>query len=244
MNSRTFLRLAPLAAAALAIALGASGCFNPFAPQMAATRGISTPPPVPNTPQNVLRLFEWCWNNRAINEYSEIFTADYVFQFAATDSNGNRYRDAPWTREDEIISATHLFVGGSPTEPPARDCHLDLGTNLIVQDNNAKGVDPRWHKMIAPTVTLMIDTDQQSFRINGVARFFVVRGDSAEIPQELKDAGFAPDSNRWYIERWEDETLPAGGAAVRRAPSAGAVPAGTTPSYADVSWGAIKVAYR
>ena len=33
-----------------------------------------------------------------------------------------------------------------------------------------------------------------------------MRGDSALIPQQLKDRGFGPDPNRWYIERWEDKT--------------------------------------
>ena len=46
--------------------------------------------------------------------------------------------------------------------------------------------------------------DDQEYRIIGNARFFVVRGDSALIPQEL---GFKPDSNRWYIDQWRDETL-------------------------------------
>jgi len=34
--------------------------------------------------------------------------------------------------------------------------------------------------------------------------FFVVRGDSAQIPPQLMARGFRPDTTRWYIERLED----------------------------------------
>ena len=44
------------------------------------------------------------------------------------------------------------------------------------------------------------------------ALFFVVRGDSARIPKDMVDRGFGPDKNRWYIERWEDQTVGGGGA--------------------------------
>ena len=52
-----------------------------------------------------------------------------------------------------------------------------------------------------------IDTGDQSFRITGSALFFVTRGDVAQIPDEMVQKGFRPDRNRWYVERWEDQTL-------------------------------------
>jgi hypothetical protein len=60
-------------------------------------------------------------------------------------------------------------------------------------------------------VVLRIETDEESFQVTGDARFFVVRGDSALIPQDMLDRGFRPDKDRWYIERWEDETQGSGG---------------------------------
>ena len=35
--------------------------------------------------------------------------------------------------------------------------------------------------------------------------------DSAAIPAELVSRGFKPDSLRWWIDRWEDETIGSGG---------------------------------
>ena len=60
----------------------------------------------------------------------------------------------------------------------------------------------------------------------------MVRGDSAAIPAEL---GFGPDSTRWYIERWEDETLSSGS---RTLPVAAPQPARNT------TWGMILTLYR
>src|SRR5712692_5688717 len=84
------------------VPIGLGGCFNAFDPRIAPTRGVSEPPPVPNTPQNLLRLFEWCWNHRSVDEYREIFTDDYQFVFALTDSAGNAFRDRALTREEEL----------------------------------------------------------------------------------------------------------------------------------------------
>jgi hypothetical protein len=203
-RARTALRALPFALLLLAI----GGCFNPFSPRIAPTLGVYIPPPEPNSPQGVVRLFEWCWNNRDITLYKEIFTADYVFVFALGDSAGNLFRDDPVTRETELDMARNLFVGGG-NEPPANSIVLHLDPTLRPTNDSRPGKDPRWHKEIVTGVDLSIKTDQQDFRITGYARFFVVRGDSALIPEDL---GFAPDSMRWYIEQWNDETLAGPGA--------------------------------
>ena len=39
---------------------------------------------------------------------------------------------------------------------------------------------------------------------------------AAAIPAELQARGFKPDSLRWWIDRWEDETLASEGASLRR----------------------------
>ena len=202
--------------ALVAAATGVSGCFNPFDPLVSTARVASTPPPVPNTAANVVRLFEWCWKNRGIKEYEEIFTDDYRFQFALGDSAGNAYRDVPYTREDELRSATGLFVGTVDREP-ATDIQLDLDKTLIALGDDRPGKDPTWHRSIRTKVNLKVTIDRggspEVNEVNGHAKFYLVRGDSAAIPAELAGR-FPPDANRWWIERWEDETLPAGGAAV------------------------------
>lgn len=200
---RTTLRFVGTSAFALLL-LGVSGCFNPFAPRLAPTTGIYVPPPIPNSPQNVIRLFEWCWQNRDYSVYKEIFTDDFRFIFALSDSAGNVFRDEPVTREMELRIANNLFNGGG-SAPPATSIALILSPTLRALPDSRTGKNPRWHNEIVTSVDLTIKTeDGAEYRILGDARFFVVRGDSALIPREL---GFGPDSTRWYIDQWNDETL-------------------------------------
>ena len=86
---------AGLAGTALLVTL--AGCFNPFKPEILNQRVTSTAP-TPNSPQNAVRLFEWCWVNRGVDEYRELFTDDYVFISAGTDSAGNPSRAATTLR--------------------------------------------------------------------------------------------------------------------------------------------------
>mgnify|MGYP001432549276 CR=1 FL=1 len=213
--------------------LALAGCFNPFSPLVSTQRATSAPAPVPNSPANVIRLFEWCWNNRGINEYEEIFTDDYRFQFALGDSAGNAYRDVPFTREDELRTARGLFVGSTDRDA-ASDISLSLDKTLFGLPDDRPGKDPRWHKSIRSKVNLAVTLNEGGATVlndvSGFAKFYLVRGDSAIIPPELKDKGFKPDSSRWWIDRWEDETLPAGG--LRANPAN------------NRSWGALKTLFR
>ncbi|HYM81176.1 MAG TPA: hypothetical protein VEY91_07160 [Candidatus Limnocylindria bacterium] len=169
---------------------------------------MSSPPPIPSSAPDVLRLLEWCYDNRAVEEYREIFTADYRFVYSVLDSAGQAYRDVPWIRDDELISTTKLFIGGDVNQPAASSIELDLDRNFNVTADTRPGKHPKWHKSIKTQVVLKIRTAEGSTDVTGFANFFLVRGDSALIPDDLP---FAPDSLRWYIERWEDETVGSGG---------------------------------
>jgi hypothetical protein len=204
---RTIHRLGRMAPIALLL-LGLAGCFNPFDPRIASTTSVYIPPPAPNSAQNVIRLFEWCWKNRDISTYKEIFTADFRFVFALGDSAGNLFRDDPVNRETELNIARHLFVGGG-AEAPAASVALALDPTLRALPDSRLGKNPKWHNEIVTSVNLDIKTeDNKEYRVTGSARFFVVRGDSARIPQELS---FRPDSTRWYIDQWNDETYQGAG---------------------------------
>lgn len=251
----------------VALAIGSlllPGCFNPFDPRVASKHGVSEPAPVPNTPRGILDLFAWCWNHRAYEEYQEVFTDDFTFQFANADSAGNTYRDRALYRQDELDTARHLFIEGTANEPPATRIDLVFSDRTFFPEPDSRlGKAYPWHQEIKRNVVLSIDTDQQQFRITGAARFFLTRGDSAQIPGELRQRGFAPDPNRWWIERWEDETIDTPGgsllaqldpgtlAAVRAAFREGRVhvsvaePARTTGGYfLDVTWGRLKSFYH
>jgi hypothetical protein len=209
---------------ALAAAFGASGCFNPFMP-LIVTERVTTVAPSPTTPQNAIKLFEWCWKNRGVEEYKTLFTADYVFQSAELDSAGNGGRDVLTRRDDEVETAQNMFIG-SAERPPAAKITLNFDPNLVPFPDTRPGKNPKWHKTIRTSVDLKVDVDEgNTLEVTGHALFFLTRGDSALIPNDLQTA-FKSDSLRWWIDRWVDETIgsasvTAGGATVRAArPSA------------------------
>jgi hypothetical protein len=234
-----------VAATSLAmLALISSGCFNPFDPEVAAERAVTVLPPTPNTPKGLMQLFEWAYERQDITTYEELFTDDYRFAFAAEDSAGN----PPLTREDELTVARNLFVAGSASEPPANKITLDYATDIVARQDPREGKDEVKNKLITVRVILTVETDDVIHKVEGKALFYVVRGDIAQIPEELQTRGLGPDPNRWYIERWEDFTgaIAGGGAeAVARTPGvARARPHGAAPEPArNLTWGTIKRAY-
>ena len=206
---------------ALAALAALAGCFNPFSPRILNQR-VTTVAPAPTSPENAILRFEWCWVNRGVEEYKELFTDDYVFISAGTDSAGNPSREIQARRDDEVQIAENMFIG-SADRPPADNITLLFDRNLVPFPDPRPGKDKGWHTQIRTSVDLKVRIDSNnSVEVTGNALFFLTRGDSAAIPQTLKDRGFKPDPQRWWIDRWEDETLGQGNApALRAAPHAG-----------------------
>jgi hypothetical protein len=245
-----------LGAALLLLALGVSGCFNPFFPTVSAIRAAPEAAPLPDSPQGVLKLFKWCWENRAITEYEELFSQDYRFAFAQADTTGDAYQDRATTRDEDLRQTRNLFVGGAgSSQPPAQRIVLYFDANLIALPDSRPGKTSPWHKEVRTSVDLTIDVGTQVYRVTGYARFFVVRGDSAKIPPDLVERGLHPDAGRWYIERWEDESGSGGTAAAAArpvvseaapaaGPAGGRLPAGVRSALEEyVTWGWLKNHY-
>lgn len=210
------MRRLALLSAVLVIAFGLAGCFNPFMPKVLNER-VTTTAPSPTTPAEAIRLFAWCWVNRGVEEYKELFTDDYVFQSASLDSAGNGGRDIITRRQEEIETAENIFIG-SAERPPASKITLNFDRNLVPFPDTRPGKNSTWHKTIRTSVDLKVEVgDGSVLEVTGYALFYLTRGDSAAIPAELKARGFKPDSLRWWIDRWEDETLASEGAAARPA---------------------------
>ncbi len=252
MSKRT--RHALVVAALLGLTLGLVGCINPFFPNVSSTRAAPEPAPTPDSPQNVLRLLRWCWENRAYTEYQGIFTKDYRFAFSQTDSSGAAYQDWAMTRDEDLHAALNLFQGTPESQkPPAQRIVLYFDPNLFAQIDGRPGKLDPWHKVIRTSVNLTIDNGTETWRVTGYGLYFVVRGDSANVSDDLVP-NLARDASRWYIERWEDQTGSAGGAAVQPAtpeaavrPGAGVVSAAAVrrPPTAEalsqtVTWGYVK----
>ena len=192
--------------ASLTAAFATSGCFNPFVPNVLNERVIVVAPK-PTTPSDAIRLFEWCWVNRGVEEYKELFTEDYQFQSATLDSAGNGTRDVITRRSDEVETAENIFIG-TVERPPASRITLNFDRNLVPFPDTRLGKAPDWHKTIRTSVDLKVEVgDGSTLEVTGYALFYLTRGDSAAIPAELRARGFTPDSKRWWIDRWEDETL-------------------------------------
>jgi hypothetical protein len=202
--------------------------------------GVTAPPatraqpPTPSSPEAVVRLLEWSWNHRDTLGIYQLLADDFRFQFARGDSAGNPFRDQPLGRDEMLCMVRHLFVGGG-TRPPATSIVLNFDPTLYPQADSRPGKNPRWHREIVTGVYLITRTDEEGWDIQGSARFFVVRGDSAAIPPELAARGFRPDSTRWYLEQWNDETMSRRGSR--------ALPAGALPSK-NITWGQVLCLYR
>ena len=147
-RSRRFLWIA---LAILAVAGG--GCSSSGTPaRFILGPGTSETAPVADSPQSLLRLFEWCYANRDVGHYRTLFSDDFRFVFGALDPSGNAYRNS-WTREQELEYFTHLVSGGG-SNPPATSITLLLDRNFQVSE------DPRrpgpWHRLIRTSVTLKV----------------------------------------------------------------------------------------
>lgn len=201
------MRRITLLLAAILASLAAAGCFNPFAPIVLSER-VTSIAPSPTTPQGAIQLFEWCWVNRGVDEYKELFTEDYEFLSAGTDSAGNPIREIQARRDDEIRTAENMFIG-TVERPPAARITLNFDRNLRTAPDTRPGYAERdsLFKTIRTSVDLKVDIDEsQTLEVTGYALFYLVRGDTAEIPVELQGR-FGPDRGRWWISRWEDETI-------------------------------------
>jgi hypothetical protein len=257
--------------AAVLLLIGVAGCWNPFRPLVSDEPAIAVPAPAPTTPLKLLDLFKWCWENRDDVKYRELFTADYVFEFSATDSSGAPYHDSPWRREDELIFAHNLFVAGSASESPASSITLTFTTPTVSPDLRPGKTFPV-HQSVQTRTNLTIQkTDGTGLQVVGDALFYVVRGDSADIPTDL---GFGPDSHRWYIERQVDQSttgallqparpgslrirtwtaatrpsdLPPDEVSLAARPERSSMTAGATPAKSmparSMTWGQLKVEY-
>jgi hypothetical protein len=202
-------------------------------------------PPAPSSPTNALLLLEWSCEHLSVAEYQRLFTDDFRFTFSALDSAGNAYRATPWTREDELVSAMHLFVEGSPTPPPglprASGISLVLDNPLHVSPDPRPGRDPKWHKAITTNAKLNVRIGRlPAFYVTGAERFFFVRGDSGQVPAE---AGGQADSTVWYVDAWEELTVPSAAIAGSESPMRRASPS-AAQAVQTLTWGALKVLYR
>lgn len=176
---------------------------------------VAADPAPPNTsPQGAVRRLVWSWNHRDMPTYAGLLTDDFQFVFDRGDSTGQPWRETPWGLGDEWRSSLHLMIGGG-VHPPASDVRWEIDPNLVSLADPRAGRDPRWHRMVLTNVDLRVDCpdalgDTLGYPVFGQAGFFLVRADSAAL--RGWPAGALSDTSHWYVQRWEDFTLPPYGA--------------------------------
>lgn len=191
----------------LLLASGSLGCSS--------TKTVAPPAdpgPTPDSPANAVRRIEWTWN-RLDPSALDLVTEDFVFAFAEGDSAGQPWRGSPWTRAVEVAALTRMF-DTTAAVPRLRSLALVMDRTMIALPDPRPGKNPKWHRTIRSHVDLTAHLELvgalDTRIVTGNSLFFLVRGDSAAIPPELFERGVRPDSTRWWVERWEDETLSEG----------------------------------
>jgi hypothetical protein len=157
--------------------------------------------PVPDTPRHAVDLFRWTWGHKSLDRFRELFTDDLVFTAYYLDSA--LMADTTYTRGREAMIDSAAMVFGSPVA-----IRLDYLAIDPDADDDRPGKNPVWHRRINVRFNLSVTVPgvPGAYIAHPVEEFYVVRGDSALIPQELVDRGFGPDSGRWYISDWTDYT--------------------------------------
>lgn len=205
---RIYSALATLIALATMLAL--AGCFA----RSTGPKPVPDSAPSSNSPAGAVQRFEYCWQSRDVHRYSALFAQDYVLVPAAGDSSANS-APHPWGRDPELQATSHMFVGDS-THAALAKITLFFDRTLLPLSDPRPGHANRWHQAIRTHVVLDVVIDgglgpAETKQVQGFALFYLVRGDSAQIPPALAAQGFKPDSTRWYIDRMEDETLTGSG---------------------------------
>lgn len=201
---------------ALALVLAmAAGCTQPVTPvtrpDAARSRG---------TPEQAVWLVGYDWNHRAAADYTQLLTDDFQFVFAPGDTTWGL--PGVWSRETEVATVLRMFDPSAPSLT-LTTLKLDFDRQLIPLPDPRPGKHPKWHRTVRTGVDLdaevSVNGTVSHWRVVGSSLFFLVRGDSAAIPEDLASRGVVPDSTQWWIQRWEDETLPpAPGSILRTTP--------------------------
>jgi hypothetical protein len=169
-----------------------------------------SPAPLADSPQNAVRLLEYALNNRDVAAIASLLPEDATFETVATDSSGSLVHER-WTRADLLLALSNLLVG-SPTAPPAMRITTNFERTLVPFPDTRPGMTPEVHRTIRTSLDLMVVAgDGSEFNATGFALVYTTRGDSVRIPPEQTERGARPDAGRWWLSRWEDETLPSGG---------------------------------
>jgi hypothetical protein len=170
-------------------------------------------PPAASSPAGAVQRFAWGFNHKDVEVVRGLLTDDFQFISAGTDSAGNPSR-APHDRSWFLVALAALRDSTSTVS-------FIVDQNLVPSPDTRAGKVSKYHVQIRTSVHASVRfTDPNgNVEITGNLLFFLTRGDSAAIPQELIDRGAKPDSTRWWLDRMEDETVAGAGVSYAARPS-------------------------
>lgn len=205
MTVRLLSRLGLLAGLAVLVVLGCSKSTQPS--------GDSSGPPAADTPAHALDRLRFAWEHRDTTLYATLPAANFWYGFLVSDSATNPWGNTPWDRAQELLFARHLFAGGAASGAPAA-----TGISFVFQSQPIPTADSRFgrnplsHQEASTIVSVKIDrSDGSTVLIGAPVRFFLVRGDSADLTPEMIAGGMPKSAGVWYLEGWNDlNTQPSG----------------------------------
>lgn len=183
------------------------------------------PPPVARTPADAVRILVWSWNHQDTTRYASVLTADFEFAFAADDTFGSLFPGRVLNRALELAAVRSLFFTGTDQLEPPQSVVLLFEGDLIALPDSRPAKNARRHREIAASARLRLYNPD--FELSSTFRMFLMRGDVVAWPSGVPH-GPAPDSTRWFVERWEEESFGSDTAASRlpgRSPTMGQIKA-------------------
>jgi len=145
----------------------------------------------PGSPQAFLARFADAWQRRDLAAYADMLTDDFRFHFG--DLEGQAQYPDGWGKEDELASASHLFLGrvDRPDRPRARNIELEFIAVSVLADPDFP-CDREHHALIdAREVRLSIELEGGGhLGAVGHHAYRIVRGSVDEA---------------WRLRRWDEE---------------------------------------
>ena len=161
--------------------------------------GAAMSAPVPDSPTATVQCLASAFNQRSLEKYGALLTADYRFHISPSDKTA-RYVDGI-DRNYELEAASNLFVGGGGM-PKAKEIHMTV--DGISESNDPEHPDSSaWYRVVAVrrfATSMQTTTDTHVEVGPWLNVFHVVRGDAA-----VRVAGQPGGEDRWYIRRWLED---------------------------------------
>jgi len=172
-------------------------------------------PPAASSPAGDVQRFAWGFNHKDVEVVSGLLTDDFQFISAVTDSAGNQTREQGGDRSWFLVALAALRDSASTVS-------FAMDQNLVPYPDSRVGKNPAFHEQVRSSVHVSVrfKAPDGNVEITGNLLFFLTRGDSAAIPQQLIDRGLKPDPTRWWLDRMEDETLAGAGVSYSTRPNA------------------------